>query len=476
MRRPQYSLEQCELCHASHLLASSNRPAATTSPKQTINQIMTWVYLPVLNKLIQIIATILIGYCSEAFGIIQASLFVPQSVTVVFKILLPSLIIKGVGIGIDFYAEKNIWAFIVACELNRMRKTRSSCTSFDSCMSTQLEFSIACTVLILRAMALIIAFCTVLFLNWKAKRPTKGLGDIAVLWLSFTWISTVILGVPICSAIFGNPSLGVLYGLMAGVSSFIFQLPLQLIFFEYHVAEQRWAREMLHSIQPSVSAPMKDSTVITMEAEATSDQSSHPDEEPLDDLRSWWSIVNFVHLSQAVVWLDIGKRLLANPILIALFVGFVLSLSTAGQYLRCPSDTCIAGLEWIGSTLGWLGECVSPLSLLAMGSWMHGQLYPSSSQRTPILKLCFFMIIKQIVVPLLMVGLAKGMQLNDEAGRAAILISALPISMASFSLGHQYSIGEKDLAANVTAGTVLMLPTIIVWNLVLDAVGLYPLQ
>ena len=74
-----------------------------------------------------------------------------------------------------------------------------------------------------------------------------------------------------------------------------------------------------------------------------------------------------------------------------------------------------------------------------------------------------------------MVGLAKGMDLDDQAGRAAILIASLPISLASFSLGHQYQIGEADLAANVAAGTLLMLPTILVWNLVLDKVDLYPI-
>ena len=332
-------------------------------------------------------------------------------------------------------------------------------------------------VLLLRAIALLIAFCIVLFQNWKVKKPANGLGDVAVLWLSFTWISTVILGVPICSAVFGKPSLGLLYGLMAGMSSFIFQLPLQLIFFEYHVVEQRWAREILHAVQPEPvgPAPMKDSTVITVEAADTSDQSTHHSDEVSSDDRRWWSIVNFKRLSRAAFWLDIFKRLYTNPILIALVVGFVLSLSTAGKYLRCPSDTCIAGLQWIGDTLGWLGDCVSPLSLLAMGSWMHGQHYPSSIQRIPLLKLCFCMVFKLIVIPLLMLGLAKIMRLNDEAGRAAILIASLPISMASFSLGHQYNVGEKDLSANVTAGTVLILPTIIVWNLVLDAVALYPL-
>ena len=83
---------------------------------------MTWAYLSVLNNLIQIIATILIGFYCAAFGIIPAALFVPQAVQAVFKILLPSLILNGVGIGIDFYADKNLWSFIVACELNRMRR------------------------------------------------------------------------------------------------------------------------------------------------------------------------------------------------------------------------------------------------------------------------------------------------------------------------------------------------------------------
>lgn len=240
------------------------------------------------------------------------------------------------------------------------------------------------------------------------------------------------------------------------------------------------SRDILHTNQPIAPAPVKDSRVITMD---DSDKISQSEPEPVDDQRSWWSIVNFEQLTWAAFRTGIGKSLLTNPILIALFVGFVISLSTAGKYLRCPSDTCIAGLEWIGMTLAWLGDCVSPLSLLAMGAWMHSQLYPSSGYRIPILKccffmlkLCFFMIIKLIAIPLLMVGLAKGLQFNDEAGRAAILIASLPISMASFSLGHQYNIGEKDLAGNVTAGTFLMLPTIILWNVVLDAVGLYPLH
>lgn len=105
---------------------------------------------------------------------------------------------------------------------------------------------------------------------------------------------------------------------------------------------------------------------------------------------------------------------------------------------------------------------------------MHGQ----GKQKlfsVGLLKLSMFMISKLIFVPLIMVGLANAINLNDEQGRAAVLIATLPISLASFSLGRQYQIGESDLAANVACGTLLMLPTVLVWNILLDKAGLYPI-
>ena len=47
--------------------------------------------------------------------------------------------------------------------------------------------------------------------------------------------------------------------------------------------------------------------------------------------------------------------------------------------------------------------------------------------------------------------------------------------MASFSLGKKYNIGEADLATNVAVGTILMLPTVLCWNILLDKLDLYPI-
>ena len=328
-------------------------------------------------------------------------------------------------------------------------------------------------VLVLRAITLILALLSVFTTNWKAKRPIKGLGNVAVMWLGLTWISTVILGVPICTAIFGDPKVGLKYGIMAGISSFMFQLPLQLMFLECHAAEENErSSEGQSNTQQVVPAPTKDVTSISITVEGAPVQNFHPPEET-NVIQNWWSLVHVDDISYTTLWLDIGKRVVTNPVLIAICLGFVISLSTAGKYLRCPSNTCIPGLEWIGATLGWLGACISPLSLFSMGAWIHSK---RQLMLIPLPKLCVSMASKLIIVPLIMVALAKGMDMNNEAGRAAILIASLPISMASFSLAHQYNIGEKDLAANVTFGTILMLPAVILWNIVLDKVGVYPLE
>ena len=74
---------------------------------------MTWEYLPVLNSLLQILSTIAIGSVSSFLGIVSET-FIQQSVTFVFYVALPSLIIKGIATGIDFYNDENVWPFIVA--------------------------------------------------------------------------------------------------------------------------------------------------------------------------------------------------------------------------------------------------------------------------------------------------------------------------------------------------------------------------
>jgi len=55
---------------------------------------MTWKYLPVLNKLLQILVTITIGVGAGILDVIVAEKFMPHAVTFVFYIAFPSLVVR----------------------------------------------------------------------------------------------------------------------------------------------------------------------------------------------------------------------------------------------------------------------------------------------------------------------------------------------------------------------------------------------
>ena len=176
--------------------------AATAAPDDT------WEYIPVLNECIQILLTIGIGMVAGYVRVLDTEAFLPQATNFVFNIGLPLHILKGIGIGVNFYDDSFLWTFIAAF-------------------------------LVIRVIALVFCFA-VAFSGGGENDGSRGTGQVAVMWLAMTWISTIILGVPIASAVFGDPIKGRTYGILAAISSFIFQLPLQLFLLECHLLEKEY--------------------------------------------------------------------------------------------------------------------------------------------------------------------------------------------------------------------------------------------
>lgn len=403
------------------------------------------------------------------FQVLNVQTFLPQATKFIFYVALPLHILKGLGIGIDFYDDSFLWTFIAAF-------------------------------LILRVIALIFCFAMAFAAGGNNK---MSIGDVAVMWLALSWISTIILGVPIAGAVFKDPMKGRTYGILAAISSFIFQLPLQLFLFECHVLEKEYisggnmnsnnnnTKDHHHDPeQPLVLLPVEDNKVPLSEDEdemeeleldcnplpeepepvVTREPPVAADEEPRNVSMALW----MQWACTWSIWKKIFYQLLRNPVLWGIIAGFFFSLTTIGpRFLSPMSSEYVPGLGWVFSTTTWLGECVSPVALVAMGVWMRAQ--GNKLIRIPLSSAILYMLCKLVMVPFLMVGLAKLVGLNDEAGRAAVLIAALPISMASFSLANRYDIGEAVLSENVALGTLLILPTIILWNLVLDALDIFPI-
>ena len=370
----------------------------------------------------------------------------PHTTAFIFYAALPCLVLNALGIKIDLYDEAFLWDFIFVF-------------------------------LILRALALAVACCLV------AVDKRKGVGHIAVLWLSMTWISTIILGVPISSAVFDNPQVGAKYGILAGISSFIFQLPLMLFFLECHRLEEEYFAGLSTLERSDIVDPETAQEIAPGEEKKEPECERRP-EERSNNNNSQNNGDVVVDVSRTMlwakfalrrdIWLKILIKIVHNPVLLAISGGFFLTLTTLGPtYLDSTSDDFVPGLGWISETLFFLGDTVTPVSLFAMGVWMQDQ-GKALFQMSP-LTATGCMISKLILVPLVVVGLAQALNLDDEPGRAAVLIAALPISMASFSLSNQFGIGEAIMAANVAIGTLLILPTVILWNIAMDEVGLFPI-
>ena len=85
---PLYPIERTNIC-------THKTPQSVLETNHSFIQTdMIWEYLPVLNKLLQIILTIGIGIVAGTLGIFSATEFVPHSVLFIFYVALPSLITK----------------------------------------------------------------------------------------------------------------------------------------------------------------------------------------------------------------------------------------------------------------------------------------------------------------------------------------------------------------------------------------------
>ncbi len=390
-------------------------------------------YVPILNACLQILSTIGIGAISgKCFPDTFDLHFMRCCVQFVFSVALPCLVTKGIGLGVDFYSNLYIWKYIAAF-------------------------------IILRVCSLLIAVFGFSIPRGEQNSETF-IGKVAVRWLSLSWISTIILGIPVITAMTGDATRGQFYGILAGISSIIFQLPLQLYFFEWHkVMRDRYMRSSERTVRESAL----DRSIGNMSINI--DQESARDEERSD---------NGSASRSTVIWKEVLLRIVVNPIVCAIFFGFVISITGFGSRYLLPLDNSgspnehyVKWLKFLVDVFSWFAGCVHPLSLFAMGIWMQNE--GLDILRIGGFELCLIILLKFIAIPLIMVGLVNALSLGDEDGRAAILISTLPISMASFSLGKQYQIGESFLAANVAIGTILMLPAVIAWDFILYRIGFY---
>ena len=142
---------------------------------------------------------------------------------------------------------------------------------------------------------------------------------------------------------------------LAGISSFIFQLPLQLLFLECHLLEKETlaqARGRVAHVDEECPREEKTTGPSVVEESFSSNEESDisgPEEAPL----FLW--VQFAQRKD--IWRGILVKVVTNPVIWGIVMGFFLSLTKIGpKYLKPGSSDYVPGLCWFFAASGWFGE------------------------------------------------------------------------------------------------------------------------
>ena len=302
------------------------------------------------------------------------------------------------------------------------------------------------------------------FVQWRAVffgialmdalRLRKGVLAVVEAWLALSWVSTVLVGFPMLLAI-TDIGQAARMSLGAAISSFVFQLPLQIVLLEIGSA--------------------------TSDAELTH-----------------WTVP--LKLGGIVL-----LRLLQNPVAWAICLGCTMSRTNIGDdaeedaYWRCFHDT----FELLGACATPLALCVtgtyfarpmevkaqpqpeakemtedpeSPLEEIeetttcSTGAWFHEmatRLGGAFQDARPTIRSLVFLWIKITGAPGLMYFLAQK-NLNRRDMRAAVLLAATPASSAAVVIAQKYHLDDKFCAHQALYGLVLLLPTVLFWSEIMD--------
>lgn len=255
----------------------------------------------------------------------------------------------------------------------------------------------------------------------------KEMGLFIADWMNSTWINTVIFGIPIYVALYGASFR--VYPIFASISSFFFQLPVQLLIFEVDAVlnPEKGVAEVVDSVGEEKSDDWHESAV-TLKAQIP------------------WT---------RIIW-NITREVLFNPIMISIVAGVLWSLTgwTLPLFLTTICTYC--------------GDAVTPLAAFSIGAFMY--------QPIPRDKMLWFsftiqMLVKIFLMPLLVMPFLVAFGITGAPRQMGVLMAALPVALSCYVLSTRYARNEQLSSWMVIGSTVTMLPVQLMWIAITDSMG-----
>ena len=248
--------------------------------------------------------------------------------------------------------------------------------------------------------------------------------------------------VPLVSALYGT-QLGTLFPVLASLSSFVFQLPLLLILFEYAVfLRQRVEREK------NEANPNQVRVKVRRVRKRDKDGIVHETVERVPAPRSYR-----LQNTRTII-----LRLVRSPPLVAIVIG----LLWGGAFsLTVPL--------FLDSALESLGAITTPLASLTIGAfaWEHRPTSWSSVSLNSEWKwrTVAYVLAKVFLLPAIALGLAKAnvFRLSRAEQQIAVIVAAMPLAVSAFVFAKKFDADASLFASAIVLSTVLALPFCIMW-------------
>jgi predicted permease len=288
------------------------------------------------------------------------------------------------------------------------------------------------------------------------------------------WLNTIIFGIPLVQAAFGPKF--VVFCVFAAISSFIFQLPLQLVMLE--VREQ--LRGALGLERDDEDGPVKHEReeeesetervrAATASASAAEEGSvtDHPPSTSSPPPSPKAITTTTVGCLPLMTYARILWAIIKNPVIIGVILGHVTSAIRSGV-----GDTTTTLPIWLETWLGPLGDTVTPLAAVGVGAFAVVKWKEVFSAKTDWLAVTVNILAKLLLMPLLALVLlpATGTTLAPQL-RVGVVISSLPAALSSYVLSTHYNNKASDSVIIILIGTVLMIPATYLWTWAVDPEG-----
>lgn len=154
----------------------------------------------------------------------------------------------------------------------------------------------------------------------------------------------------------------------------------------------------------------------------------------------------------------VGKRLLQTPPIIAIVLGLIYGS------IQIPVPDILA------KVISYLGGLVTPIASFSVGMFVcDGAPFKRAWRKTIV-----YMLLKMFAMPLLALLVVYVSGIKNPAAEVAVIIASLPLAFPAFTITKQYGLGEDVMSTCITTGTILMLPTVLFWWWVVEAIDIFP--